>query len=312
MKNTVSTWICCLCFALSISVFTYAQSDMPAVFTPGYFEKDGKPFGIISLSPLLPAPEESEEPQRLFSQLTSNDTATLESVKYIELSADSRRQLLQSAGLSENDHLYVFDVKVRRAFVVPVELLKAIAVLNDYVNELPVSESDYYIGFELDDDVMPNYIAWTWLSFGKVDPFEKRGLKNIRWTACNPVDFPSVQLPADYYPFYDDKPVKPADCFHYAHGNRNFYLRNYIVGDMVVAKHVVVTDKKSGKSIFENVYELCENCSFAPDNEQYTGKLLKGVPEVIFGFVYPAYWCPAISVLDQSGSEIPVLCDNRN
>ncbi len=94
-------------------------------------------------------------------------------------------------------------------------------------------------------------------------------------------------------------------------------------------RHLLVIDKKSGEVVVEQLFQRGENIlptplnfgiEFEKDNvendytilrEQWTGKLFKNKPLVVFGFEWSPY-CPAITFLSQTEKSIWINCDSRH
>jgi len=78
---------------------------------------------------------------------------------------------------------------------------------------------------------------------------------------------------------------------------------------------------KDNEKIYDFVLYPSEGGSFAPivkkgdkekDYHQFTGKIFKDKPPVIFGFMYVSFGCPGVHVLDKKIKRIRILCDNRH
>ncbi|MCA1751402.1 MAG: hypothetical protein LC670_06345, partial [Flavobacteriales bacterium] len=64
--------------------------------------------------------------------------------------------------------------------------------------------------------------------------------------------------------------------------------------------------------MFQTTYYSGESRSFAPLDNQWTGKLFKNQPQVIFGFSYHSFGCPRITFLHPDKEKININCDNRH
>ncbi len=49
-----------------------------------------------------------------------------------------------------------------------------------------------------------------------------------------------------------------------------------------------------------------------PMVNQWTGKLFKDYPPVLFGFVWQSFGCDNIDIIQLPLTTIPILCDNRH
>ena len=89
---------------------------------------------------------------------------------------------------------------------------------------------------------------------------------------------------------------------------------------LLFARRLLVVDSKTKEIIIDKLYSSSEGTSPTPLNyeegddvvNQWTGKLFKNKPQVIFGFLYESFGCPGISIIDKSNEEIYLQCDNRH
>lgn len=80
----------------------------------------------------------------------------------------------------------------------------------------------------------------------------------------------------------------------------------------VCAKHSFIINSTTNRKIFETIYHSGEGSDFNALNSQFTGKLFKDKPEVIFGFNYHSFGCSSIPFIDKKEESIEIKCDNRH
>jgi len=78
------------------------------------------------------------------------------------------------------------------------------------------------------------------------------------------------------------------------------------------ARRLLVLDSETNDRVYETIYYESEGTSLNPLNYQWTGKLFKNKPAVIFGFQIHSFDCPTIQFLSMSEKEISLYCDNNH
>jgi hypothetical protein len=113
-------------------------------------------------------------------------------------------------------------------------------------------------------------------------------------------------------------------AFLYISDKYQYFVHEIRDSSNTVSRHLIITDKQSEKIIIERSFIDGESMSAAPLNygidnpdfadskEQWTGKLLKDKPDVIFGFDWVSFGCPNIIFLHSSFDDIYLNCDNRH
>ncbi|TDX87107.1 hypothetical protein [Epilithonimonas xixisoli] len=273
-------------------------------------ENAGKYDTFISLSDIyndsLAVPEELIQNQK---------TKTFAELKHFELTGIYREKLLKGTSLSETDTLFLYDYKNAKLEKFPIRDLKSVANLNLYTSEgEEISHYDYMIGFELNkpensqQSVMykSNYsLAY----FGKENPFSGEKVVPIQWKKTSRDQFP--------FPLKNDKSLENTYLANFE--NLIYYIQDY-KGEYGIYKRklAVVQDNKV---TFAKTFTRGEGAEFSPlnfinNNEyndwQWTGKLFKAKPPVVFGFVSESFGCPSITFLDSSYPELYTDCDNRH
>ncbi len=100
-----------------------------------------------------------------------------------------------------------------------------------------------------------------------------------------------------------------------------YFLQDYLDDRNVACyRRLLIVDSKTKDIIIEKFFGRGEGTSpsdlnYADEYEtvnQWTGKLFKDKPPVVFGFEYISFGCPAISIIDKSNEDIYINCDNRH
>ncbi len=206
-----------------------------------------------------------------------------------------------------------------------------LACLNIYAERGPYAQSDYMIGFEINKKHLKNfepYFTNTLIAIGKESPFVLNQMKPIAWRKVEPEKFPATAndtlknkaMKRFHYNHPDE--YSKGDVYGYEANNLQYYVQNILwkkKDNRLIARHLVVLNKKTKEIIRSVVYVDHESASPAPLNfveseyvAQWTGKLFKNKPEVILGFEYVSFGCPEITFLSPTEKDIYIYCDNRH
>ncbi|MGK4568715.1 hypothetical protein [Flavobacterium sp. 3HN19-14] len=291
-------------------------------------ESAHKKVGFISLSDIYPLSEHSNS-----LAIPGFENTGKNNLQYFKLDAKYRKRLLSKTKISETDSVFIYDYAkdVMRSFV--VGKLNAIAYLNDYsdVNDCTCSQDYYMIGFEiaknnlygLDKDFNDVLVF-----IGKANPFVRGQMKAIVWQKVKEEKFPlkkstltAVQL--------QDRHIDATNgqAYLYETKTHQIFIRDYTESNNpfeVLDRHLMIIDKQTGHVVNEAMFSDNESMSPAPLNfgindsnysglkEQWTGKLFKDKPEVLFGFDWLSFGCPGIMFVNLRDSYVYINCDSRH
>ncbi len=242
-------------------------------------------------------------------------TKTFAELKHFELTGTYREKLLKGTSLSETDTLFLYNYKDAKLQKFPIRDLKSVANLNLYTSEgEEISSYDYMIGFELNEPESSGLSVMdktnnSLVHFGKESPFSGEKVVPIHWEKTSRDEFPLS--------FKNEKNLENTYLAKFQ--NLTYYLQDH-KGEYGISKRQLAV-VKDNKVIFEKTYTTAEGAEFSPlnfinNNEyndwQWTGRLFKNKPLVVFGFVSESFGCPSITFLDSSYPDIYTNCDNRH
>lgn len=288
------------------------------LFTVTY--RDSTDVAFVSLSDIYPLND------------TASDTLALPNIekmekkaaKYFTLEKKYRNHFLSKTNISENDSLFVYDYAKNKLASFAIKNLKAAAWLNGYSSEedWPYPKYYYMIGFEISKQSLKgfsDYYSDVIVYAGKENPFANEPLKPIVWKKIPGKDYPSKPMKKEDRALL--KSTVAGNTYLYNTATYQYFLQDYLDSDKIIyARRLLVTNSKTKEIIIEKLYSQSEGTSPAPLNgengdhsfDQYTGKLFKNKPPVVFGFQYESFGCPAISLIDKSNEDIYIQCDNRH
>lgn len=239
-----------------------------------------------------------------------------------------RADFLKKAGLSETDTLYSYHYPSGQTVALPVKDLHVVAHLNDYssLDEAPFSGNDYMLGFDIPADALLAFnqnIDSNYVYIGQDNPFSQEPMTALSWQKIDAASFP-VTTKAQDEKVFADRPTR----INLAIGNTyvskanglTYYLQDRIEDSQEVSgRRLLVVESKNQQVIFDSFFYESEGVSLAMLNSQsednyayqWTGKLFKDKPPVVFGFTWLSFGCRGIWVT-YSNDYVPTYCDSRH
>lgn len=281
--------------------------------------KDSSDVVFVSLSDIYPVNDEKDT-----LILPNIEKLGKYDAQYFTFDKNYRKRFLSKTNISETDSVFVFDYNKNKLVSFVVKNLKTAAMLNGYSSEedWPYRSFDFMIGFEINKKYLngfSEYFRDALVYVGKENPFSKEGLKPIVWKKIASKEYPSKPMKNEDRALL--KNTVTGNTYIFKTENYHYFLQEYLENHKVIyARRLLVTDSKTKDIIIEKLYSQSEGTSPAPLNyeegydgiNQWTGKLFKNKPAVVFGFEYISFGCLGISIIDKSNEEIFLQCDNRH
>jgi hypothetical protein len=277
-------------------------------------ENTGKKMGFISLSDNCPLSDHKDS-----MAIPNLDNVQDEKERrFLILTSKYRKRLLDRTGIAESDSVFIYDytTDVLRSFAVKNLNTAANQSVYSYGNNDPLTQYDYQIGFAIDKNLLKKMgIYHCFVSIGTQNPFERGQMKPILWKKMDTKEFPFSKS--------NLKKSKVENTYVFSSGQYQYYLQDFkekATNNDPAQRHLIVVDRQNKKVITERIFSESEGTSLTPlstttfseSETQWTGKLLKNKPEVVFGFEYFSFGCPNIIFLDPQEKDIDINCDNRH
>ena len=268
----------------------------------------------------------SEHPDSLPFQ----DLDGLENVdhQFFKLEPEYKERFLTKTNTAESDSLFIYNYATASLLSFPVKQLNAAAYLNLYTSpdDCPCSPYDYMIGFEIEKSLLKGFnqnLDDVLVYVGDKNPFVIKKLDPVTWRKIKAKDFPISKIIQETKNRYPN--TVRADAYKFETATHNYFLQDFIKEntDDVKERQLLVIDKRTGEAVAERMFSEGESTSLAPlsfdkpdetgriRQNQWTGKLFKDKPPVIFGFEWVSFGCPRISIIG-SDEDIYINCDNRH
>lgn len=237
---------------------------------------------------------------------------------YHVLDAEHRKRFLAKLPITEGDQLFVYDFALDTVISYPVKNLVLAAHLNILGNNMPLTASEYHIGFELPKLPLPTeaYFRKVLVYVGKESPFVTGQVTGIRWIEGDMSELPKEDLPPSAAGATYSGKVYVAEHNFLLYMVQRMTDRNGLEG-----YRLVVSKLHQGNTLFDHCFIDTEstflhslngvNHDYVPEIHQYTGKLFKDMPPMVYGFMGSVYGCDNIHFLKPNSPTLGVSCDKR-
>jgi hypothetical protein len=185
------------------------------------------------------------------------------------------------------------------------------------------------IGFEINKKFLygfEKYFRNSLVFVGKESPFVLNQMKPVAWKKIESQKFPTSANDSttniELKRFHYSSDYSKGDIYMYEANTLQYFVQNILwkkETDRLIARHLVVINKKTKETVRSAVYVDHESSSPAPLNfveseyiEQWTGNLFKNKPPIILGFEYVSFGCPRITFLSSTEKDNYINCDNRH
>jgi hypothetical protein len=290
-----------------------------AVFSVYWLERSDIAFVSLSDIYLL------EDDDSYSLALPNIEEMGVDSAQYFVLEKRYRDRFLSETKISETDSVFIYDYSINKLVPIVVKNLKVVAMVTVYASERDYPYPPYYymIGFEIDAEKLKgfsDYYRHTLVSAGKENPFVQEPLTPIVWGKIATEDYPSKEIEGEYNAYL--KTLAIGDTHLFEANGLQYFLQTLLDKQFSqpTYRRLLVVDSKTKDIIIEKIYGRGEGTSVSPLNYEYvdaeinqwTSRLFKNKPPVVFGFEYISFGCPFISIIDKSNEDIFIYCDNRH
>lgn len=275
---------------------------------------------LLSLSEIYPI---SEHPDSL--PIPRAEDEGWEEARYKKLDSVYRERFFTGTKIQENDSVFIYDFANDKLVSLAVKQLLVVACLNIYSDpsDAPFSIYDYMIGFKIEKNLLigfGDYYSTAFAYIGKENPFDRAQMKPVVWKKIDENDFPSRAITIIDTLWLRNTVKSNVHTSEFE--GLQFFTQDYLSSGNLRARRLLVIDSKTKETVCERIFYDHESASPAPLNlmqpeygsmiDQWTGKLFKNKPPVIFGFEYLSFGCPRITFLNKTDGDIYINCDNRH
>jgi hypothetical protein len=214
-----------------------------------------------------------------------------------------RKSILILNKISERDKVFMYDYRKDELKIFKVKNLDLITITTEGYNQT---------GLRVDHKSIGSTLSYT-VFIGNKNPFTRGKMKNIVWKQIHPKLFPkrpvvlkdSANLNG-YFRWEKTFDIETGSTYYYESDKSIYYLQE-LVSQGGVTKRLLVIDRVSKITVYDNIYFDGGEVSYFPGaTEQWTGKLFKKRPDVVLD-IYGSF-CDRIGVLDMRQKDFYVLC----
>lgn len=311
-------------FLIAVCRLTNLTAQDLNLFYLRYYEKDStQSVAFVSLSEVHAL---SDHPDSLaIPDLREKEMEEAPKFTCFKLDSTYRKRFLSAAKISETDKVFIYDYSIDALQSFTVKNLSVVACLNIYGADWPYSQYDYMIGFEIDPNIrFGKYFTNTLVYVGKKNPFVQGQIKPIVWEKMESNVFPPIAISpkdtSELKRWIAGKVYKKGNAYKYETSDFLYFVQDFLRDDIFFARRWLVIEFKTKKTVCNRIYYNHEGAINAPlnlvetegDIIQWTGRLFKKRPPVVFGLEYVSFGCPGIIFLNQSERDIFINCDNRH
>ncbi|WP_032854073.1 hypothetical protein [Leptospira borgpetersenii] len=290
-----------------LSAFRLNAKELEIFDLMFYQRNKNKNIGFVSLSGVRPPHAD----WFVIPNLTKKKERKIQNSGCIKLGSKFRKYFLSKEKISEAANVFIYDYSknVLKTFKInDLNFMACLSVYVDRVRELPpYDKSDFMIGFEIDEQLLPGFGMFSTdvlVFIGKESPFIQGQLQRIVWQKIKSKYFPSGMEGK----YFKDSEYSKGDSYKYETGDLQYFAQDLVKNNSVFARRLLVMDRRTKNKVYEAVYTR----DLAPFGRQWTGRLFKNKPKVIFGFEYISFGCESIELLKSSEEAIRIHCDNRH
>lgn len=237
----------------------------------------------------------------------------------LKIAQPHRMELLDLAGISEQDSLFAYCMQADTLVAFAVSTLPAVAVMNPYADQPPFEPQDFMVGLSMGDQLIKTLGEWycnTLVYIGPENPFQTGQLQPLLFTPMDGEKFPQDKVSLELL-----KEHTWGDAYAAKHGHYNVFVREMVYKELR-SRLTLVMDEQTGEKLFERIFMDSESTSPSPlilagqdtnlDPVQYIGNLFKDMPPHLSGMLWHSFGCPGIYFMDDALSVIQIRCDNRH
>lgn len=288
-------------------------SDLPIYEIRSLERNDNMSYSFISCSDIVGL---SNHPDSL--AISDKYLGIKEVPKVHTLDKKYRTRFLAALQVKESYNMFIYNYVLDTVFIHPVSQLPVIARINPYGTPEKIEQYDYMIGFGFKEGMSTkdwykyHYDAHVYI--GKENPFSPGNSVPLIWDQIDGSLFPPIDVDSPNGKIL--KHYKKQKAYKFVNNELTYFLQRY---DMAYYLVVVSSDNQP---IFKKVFIDSEGVSLTAMSfankksketpEQWTGKIFKNQPPVIFGFEYTSFGCPSIDFLEKEARSIRIACDNRH
>jgi hypothetical protein len=243
----------------------------------------------------------------------------------LRLNKRDRHRMMKEMRLSENDSVFIYDLKSTQVTKFSLANLPAIACPNIYAQSRrrsTYSLEDLEYGFDVGEYYQGEF-NFTYV--GRNNIFSSAGLTAIKWSKPQLNEVETLVDRSKFTQPEIDRFLGSDDIKHYIYRTNDYIL---LTGQRISQSYnnelqLAVFERISKKVITKRFWRSGESTNVHILNDdgsnteysygsQYIGKLFNSKEPVLFNFASYSFGCPEIIILDPTEPDVHISCDNRH
>jgi hypothetical protein len=245
---------------------------------------------------------------------------------YHPVEAVYRKRFLSRLKIKESDNIYLYHLLLDTVYSFNVKDLKLVAFFDGYGASLPVSDNDYMIGFEIGNEALfsrnaGRFSKHVFVNIGTKDPFQTGQVKPIKWKKSKNLNFPRPKNEAE---LRENVLANSTNLtYKYEQAHLGYYLQSYLDSEgCLLGQWLIVIDRVNKTEVYNKFMRGSEgmrlletnsvNSDYDEHNYQFTGRLFKDQPPIIYNFYYHRFGCDIIHFVEKKEHFIRRNCGARS
>lgn len=212
-----------------------------------------------------------------------------------ELSGNRRTAFLKDVRINDSESIFIYNMFLDSIFTFQVNEITLIEKPNTY------SGTD--IGFkitELELELMGAFYWNTFVFIGNDNQFQTGEIHPMTWNKVAQSNFPKDIQASNHEEWYDSS--IDGETFSFITDELTFLVQNLSSKGGIEGRHLIVSENQSKEIVFNEAIINREGPAISSliaeyENNQWTGKIFKDKPTMIYGFEWVSFSCQNIDFI---------------
>lgn len=262
----------------------------------------------------------SDHPDSSFISQKVLQASSKDNWNYHELNSQKRRLFLECLNIRETDKIFIYNFPLDTVITYELSEAPVVAFLEHGGGGVPFDQRDFEIGIRLLEfpQMVGDYATYNNVAYiGDENPFLTGNVKPIQWQMTDSTKFPDNLENLEFSQYLED--YDKGETFIFSLDSVNIFLQN-IIDERLIGRHLAVVNSKTDSVIFQKILFDGESAGLRPipteetnyhdDFYQWTGKLFKNKPTIIYGLIYENFAFRRIHLLDATEPAIYIWSDS--
>ncbi|WP_107038687.1 hypothetical protein [Brumimicrobium mesophilum] len=222
-----------------------------------------------------------------------------------------KSDFLNFVKIKETDSIFIYNMLLDTVFKFQVDKTELIRKQNPYFGEVVALKI-----LDLDLESMGTFYWNSFVFIGSSNPFQTGNIHQIKWQKVHKSEFPSgIEIPINKN--WEDT-YSPGETYKYLTNEHEYLIQNLeVLKGMTEGRHLIIRHKETKEIVHNSAFMYTEGTDLSPlfsesENNQWTGKIFKNKPTILYGFLWLSFGCPSIDFIGNKEPSLIIYCDNRH